>query len=494
MTDPAHLRGKNQKPLSGHDAPHSSALDTDVTALGAELLDQQFAKQFAMLNRYFEANQAGYENRRNQLRQNPGSLRIISSVRRELLFTPEIGLEDRGSGAPVFSYMPPSTNEGIKAFKQEISTVVMHSFGRGYDRGQLANSSARTVPIDARTGHNPRRFANGVSTFITPQTGTNVHHSVSLRGDLVNIVSWDNRCIHANECNDYSIGIEHEEWFRRSFDSNGRPIPLRDIQDQGPFSEAQYAVDAFILKKLEAYTGKSFTNYLGVGQELVQNLKARNPGCVAHAAIPTSSHNDPGGEFYLPLGFELGVTPVTAIPLVRTSISKTAWERAWTERFAMDWYQNLPRGTRISAYDRIFDKVNRLRSFDLQSEVFDPALNNSRIPIVVPAVKGTYTVALAEKASQNKLSAIQRAQQMQNASRVQAYTSAQSTNNAVAEAWARNTANLIRVQQTRLDIPVVVNAIYKDRVTGEWVRGTNTTTLATNSSVTDPATPVTDNA
>jgi hypothetical protein len=54
--------------------------------------------------------------------------------------------------------------------------------------------------------------------------------------------------------NSRSIGIEHEEWYAYPAGATNS----REIEDHGPYNDAVYATNAFILKKLEAYTGKNF--------------------------------------------------------------------------------------------------------------------------------------------------------------------------------------------------------------------------------------------
>jgi hypothetical protein len=486
MTSRDNLLTPGLRPL---DASHTAGLNAfEGTALteNTELLDQSYQKELAAVSRFFEENQSGYENITRQQRTSGVSQRLISNTGLDLLFKPDFGLVERGRGAPVFRYFSPKTNNGIRKFKDTIYFVVMHSFGRGYDYTITQRNNSRTVPIDPETGHSPARFALGIRTLTGPSArdGVSIHHLVSLRGDLVNSVSWDNRCVHGegggiNGVNDYSIGIEHEEWYIRLLNNGRSP---REIEDHGPYTDAQYAIDAFIIKKLEAYTGLSYTNYLGHGPELAANIRAKVPGCFNHAS--TSRHADPGAEFFLPPGFTIGMD-FSQAPMARDRPG--AWER----RMAI-WYRDLPRGTKISAYDRIFDKVARLRSFDLQTEVFDPSINNGRIQIAVPEVTGTTTVAAAQRATQDRLSSIDRAQAMQSQTRANMYQAAKRTNNAVSETWARQTAALTRISSAAAALPVIENALGFDKTTGQWVNAT-TVNMARTSTAVQPATPATVN-
>lgn len=459
------IRQANLRPLNGqHTAGASAATKIGDAAFSLEQLNQSFAHEIGKLSGLFEENDAAYQNRRRQLRQRDKDLRIISPSGSDLLYSPALGLINRGNNVPIFRYFPPKTNDGIRKFDAGIKYVVMHSFGRGFDQNITNKLKSRTVAIDPATGHNPRRFALGLQTLLEPSEKNRnaIHHLVSLRGDLVNSVSWDNRCIHGEGggitgINDASIGIEHEEWMLRQTTE----MRIRSIEDHGPYSEQQYAIDAFILKKLEAYTGNTFTNYIGgTREELKANLASGATGCFNHQN--SSTHDDPGAEFFLPPGFLLGITEVSSIPTLADRAG--AWER----RFQL-WYSDLPRGTKISAYDRIFDKVRRLRSFDLQTEVFDLALAQTRVNITAPEITGSYTVAAAQKATRDKLEAVNRAERMQSTTRKDAYEQARKDNTAVATAWARNAGKLAQITQKSPRTPIVQDAVAFDYRIGQWV-------------------------
>lgn len=470
MTTSDVLRNVNLRPLDGQHATGATAASrVGDAAFSIEQLNASFDHELAKLNGYFEANEEALANRRRQLRQQENDLRVISSSGVDLLFTPNLGLVSRGNNVPVFRYFPPKTNDGIRKFNGGIKFVVMHSFGRGFDASITGKLGSRTVAIDPATGHNPRRFALGLQTLLKPASENRnaIHHLVSLRGDLVNSVSWDNRCVHGegggiSGINDASIGIEHEEWMVRSSQSS----KIRSIEDHAPYSEQQYAVDAFIIKKLEAYTGETFTRYIGgTRDELRANIKAGITGCFNHQN--SSKHDDPGAEFFLPPGYELHKTDITTIATLADKAG--AWERR-----NEIWYANVRPGTKISAYDRIFDKVARLRSFDLQTEVFDLTLAASRIQVVTPDINGTYTVAAAQRATRDQLSSISRAEQMQASSRKAAYDQATRLNNAVSTAWARNAGRLSEVTKKAPRMPVVEGAVAFNYTTGQWVNDSAT--------------------
>lgn len=512
MTVGSVIRRANFPPTDGsHRVSRLAARGSDST-LSLEQTQQTFASEINSVLRFHESNAAMLANRRAQLRQNPTGLRIISSVGYNQLLSASMGTpwdrrptrlsslegQDDGRGEPVFRYIAPKTNEGMRRFRDGISFVVMHSFGRGFDISRIKDNNVRSVRIDPATGHNPRRFANGLNTLLNPGAlaGSNphasraaIHHAVSLRGDLINSVSWDNRCIHGgggsqrtmpnpagrgarprrvpnpvpgpvdNASNDYSIGIEFEEWYLAQ-----RPGVAREIQDHGPFSEEQFTIAAFVLRKLEAYTGQQFRRFLGSEETgLYDQIRARTVGCYCHK--DTSTHADPGAEFFLPQGFELNVTDL------RTQPALSGRRGAWEERFEI-WWSDVPRGTKISAWDRIFSKMERLRSFDVRSEVFNPALGRGPINLGSPSVTGSYTVAAAQASAQNRLSGVDRAQQMQGASRSGLYSAAQGANSAIQTALATQAGRLAAITEGSLRLPVIVNALGFDFSTGLWVNNT----------------------
>lgn len=513
MTAESVIRNANLQPVAGtHRAGNIARRGTQGVneALSLDQTDASFAAEIRTVLRFHEDNAAALANRRTQVRQNPTGLRIISNVGYNQLIQASMmpswaprasrlsdleGAED-GRGSPVFRYIAPKTSESIRPFRDGISFCVMHSFGRGFDINKTKDRGTRTVRIDPLTGHNPRRFFNGLNTLLNPgamSRGRNgeaprpnpaaIHHAISLRGDLINSVSWDNRSIHGGggskrgvppaigvAANNASIGIEHEEWFVRP--ENNPRGHLDSITDHGPFSEEQYTIDAFILRKLESYTGQTFSRFLGTEQDgLWDNIRQRTTGCFNHK--DTSGHHDPGAEFYLPVGFELNVTDFRNIPNLATE------HRKWARRMRL-WWSDVPDGSRICAYDRIFDKMSRMRSFNLQTEVFNPALGVGPINLGSPTISGTHTVAAAQGATLNRLNGTDRSQQMQGATRSGLYSSAQDTSSAIQVAIAAQTSRLSSITEASLRLPVVLNALGFDFDTGLWVNATteNTRTVA----------------
>lgn len=468
-----------------------------------DTLGQDFSAELAKLVGHYEGNLPAYSNIQAQKNSVITNLRVISIAGAEGLFKSDVlktplALQDvtlpaghscgvRRSGPladPVSYYVPPLSTAQFTKFMPSIKFVVMHGFGRTYDYARMRRTRAKVTTeastfnvTDPATAYNAARFATGLQAYMTSATPaqTGMHHLLSLRGDLVNSTSWDSACTHVLSTgskrnlpgiNQKSIGINHEEWY---YDNQGTG-KLREIEDHGPYSEQQYVLDAFILKKLEVYTGDKYTHYLGHGAELKSNISSNTPGCFAHAS--GSNSLDPGAEFFLPPDFQLGISSAASVPLIKDLYgSDTA---AWDRRFAI-WYKNAARGEYISAYARIFAKAERLRSFDITTELFDPALKTLALDIKVPAVTGSSTLAVAQGFSQNKLLAVNRAQQAQAIPRKDIYTAARSTSTAAATAWSRNTANLSSItQRTSSEPPTILNALYLDPNTGEWRRADST--------------------
>lgn len=471
MTASDVIRKANLRPATGEHAGTHQGLNVGDASLSIEQLDTGFEHELSKFVKYLDDSTFSYLNRRVQRGQGTNELKILSPTGIEELYAPDLGLVQRGTNVPVFRYIPPLIGDGLRERPEfEIFFVVMHSFGRAFDEGQTRQTGTRTVAIDPATGHNPARFANGVATFVDPSQARNnvaIHHLVSLRGDLVNSVSWDNRCTHGEGrglggINDFSIGIEHEEWMVRSKAGVGKY--LRAIEDHGPYSEQQYAIDAFILKKLQAVMGRDFAKYIGgTEEELAANIKNRVPGCFSHNN--SSKHYDPGAEFYLPPGFELGITPLASVKEIQTT---PGWETKWPLRFKI-WYSGVPKGTKISAYDRIFDKVARLRDFDPLTEVFDPSINTTRVGLKEPPVSGFYTTAASQKILRDRISGVNRAERMTNATRRQVFEQAAAHSTTVSTAWARNAGKLAYIVQNSTRVPVVKGGVAFDSTTGQWV-------------------------
>lgn len=472
-----------------HGVADDFGIRTTGEALSDATLDGGLEQQIAAVQDILAGNAAAYRNRRAAIGLDPDHLRVISDVGRDQLFT--MGLRRRGATSPIFRYFPPKAGNGTEESLRRLNSgdirfVVMHSFGRDFDSRALSNG-VRTVSIDPLTGHNPRRFLNGVRNVLDPvartaagggrPAGAAIHHAVSLRGDLINSVSWDTRCVHGEgggynlHINDHSIGIEHEEWMAAPAPSRGHRVEtnFREIEDHGPYSEETYSCDAFILKKLAAYTGYDYTRFLGANEVCRQNITNNVIGCFNHAS--TSGHADPGGDYFLPPEYELRVTDFRSMAETRDRTG------AWQRRMEI-WYADAPDGTRVSAYARIFEKVGRLRSFNLQTEVFDPTVGGGVITVTPTTPSGTYTRVLAEESARDRLSGMDRASRLASSSRVGIYSAADDSSGAVQLALARASSRLGSIADHSLQLPVVVNALAFDFTTGQWISSTSSVVAA----------------
>lgn len=494
MTAKDVLRNANVRPLGQHNTSHPSRKVGGVT-LDEETTQQDFNAAMSRAQRWYDDNIESYKNRRRQVRQKESNLHIISRKGYNELLRAEMlppwekrqvrlgkieGLENN-RGVPIFRFFPARGQEGVRPRRggpNNIYFVVMHSFGRGWDFGKAAKFKTQSAALEENNGHNPARFLNGMKQLLKPGTAKNtgVHHILSLRGDLVNSVSWDNTAIHAGKrTTNYSIGIEHEEFMvlrgevttkraSRIFSAlkgkgSFRAADLSGIVDHGPFSEEQFSIDAFILKKLEAFTGRSFQRFLGHRGEVEANIKNRVAGCLNHNSI--SGHSDPGAQFFLQPDFEIGVSDISTHPSTRDR------PRAW-ELYFERWWSHVPKGSKISAYARIFEKMERMRSFDLQTEVFDPSLGKGPIDIDSPDIKGNHTVAAAEGAAKNKIDGLDRSQRMQQQTRSGLYDASQRASAASSDAWAKGNTKLARIQKKALKVPVIVHALGFNYETGKW--------------------------
>jgi hypothetical protein len=442
-------------------------------------VDQDFAAQLAEIQGYFQKNKDEYENKRGALGLEPKDLRVISNVGLDEIFNNTFDIKT--TSKPTFRYVAPRPTPEIYPFREGISFVVMHSFGRGQVQVHAQNKTDKYVKgYDAQTGFSPLVFRNGIKELTNPDPKLTkaIHHLVSRRGDLVNSVSWDTQCTHGGGgtgaipiqgVNASSIGIEHEESWQAN--PENPTLKPRSVIDHVPYTEEQFLVDAFILKKLETYTQNTFSRYLGFGDELRNNFQNKVTGCFNHSCIRNSDgsthHDDPSGQYNLPPGYLLRTTALSTIPVVQQQTGR--WQK-WLDL----WFANTPNGTKIGAYDRIFEKMARIRTdkgYNLQTEVFDDSLRNLTIPITVPDVRGSRGVALAQSAAVRKLRALERAQQMQAVPRADHYGKAGQTTDTAATVWATQGATLAQLTKAAASAPAVENALRLDSNTGKWTRG-----------------------
>lgn len=462
----------NQHTGSGTRAKGSSVAQ-DVGA------PSQFAQELAKIPRFFEANKLAYQNIREQNKQDTTDLRIISNFGYQ-----EVRRQEKVSGSEfLFKWLPPRANITITPFTEGIKFITMHSFGSNYDKSRMRGKAVNFVPGSdvslssltdeeikagkyrrvSGTGYNPSRFAAGVRELTSPEVTADksVHHLVSLRGDIVNSVSWDNRCIHSSD--NASIGIEHEEFYvNNKADGKG---PLYII-DHAPYSLETFVADAFIIKKLQFYTQQTFTRYLGSGSELRNNLLSSTTGCFNHHAIRTE-HNDPSAQYYFPPDYQLRKTPLSSINILRPE-DHSLWNRWLNRWFPPDTH---PDGTRISAYAKIFEIVGRMRAFSLD-QIFDSTLRNTAIAIAIPRVTATHHISPLARAALDRAEGFNRADQMQNISRPAHFENAANSSQDSADIWAAQLVTMAQINEAIASAPVIENALRLDSNTGVWFRTT----------------------
>ena len=196
-------------------------------------------------------------------------------------------------------------------------------------------------------------------------------------------------------------------------------------------------------------------------------------------------HADPGGEFFLPPEYELRVTNFRDLPETQNNAG------AWIRRMQI-WFSGVPTGTQISAYARIFNIANRLRNYNLQTEVFNPATNGGLIVSPPPGVTGSYASAAAQQAATNTLTGVSRATQLSATTRVEHYSAAATSAAAVNESLARQASRLANVAERATTTTVINNALAFDYSTGQWIRRDSTVHAAQVQPVTETPAPTTD--
>lgn len=458
---------------------HGSFTDASATTRAASAEDQTaaFEATFSQLRRFFETNSEVYSNFRRANRQSPSDLRIISPAGFHELS--ELGLIPKSDAIPSMTYVPPKDGGLSRPRARDparsaanVFQVCLHSFGGAVDIGTLGTGAARSIPVDPATGYSPVRLLNGLGEFIKGSRGVGIHHLISRRGDIFNSSSWDDVANHAGgplaqssgaRPNLNSIGIELEEWFIRH-DGPGSRINL--VSDRVPYTEEQLTAIAFIVKKLNTWTNNGVAlRWLGPGNETVQALLAKTPGFFNHSAM-NPNHGDPEGEWELPEGYQIG-DPFPA-----------RWEerrRTYQKRINF-YYGNYAPGTVISHWDRLFEKVNRIRTFNATTEIFDTSLAAAPSLVEVPSITSNATggVAVAQTAVRDRVSSMQRSQLMTNVNRAEFYLAAQNQNNAVAAAFAEHARALLAVTTPTRTPPIITDAVAFDFSTGKWVTASTT--------------------
>jgi len=415
-----------------------------------------------------------YQNIRVAQGQDASDLRVISGEGYA-----GVRAKEKIKGNYTFRWVPPAkSNLVIDTFKEGIKSICMHSFGSTYENSKLKQAVYFSPGSDLAlgpevpegqyrkvtgTGYNVNRFNAGIRELtITTARTVAVHHLVSLRGDIVNSVSWDNRCDHTGDI--ASLGIEHEEYYVKKSPGSQRAY----ILDHAPYGMETFVADAYIIKKLQAYTGLTFTRFLGTGTELSNNLKSSVSGCYNHNSV-FSAHNDPAAQYYFPPDYELRKTALSSNSMLRPE-DIPRWQK-WLDRWFPSNDPNYKAGTRISAYAHIFDMVGRMRDFDVQTQLFDATLRTA-LKIETPQVTATHHMGPLQRAAINRAIAYNRADQMQGTPRAALFSAAKDNTQRSAEMWATQLVTLEQILQARANAPVIENALRLDSNTGVWFRVT----------------------
>lgn len=455
------------RPWTPEESQSTKAARLTDAELAPEAQQASMAAGFGALSQYLTQNEFALQNVLNRRRTGKTNRRIISEIGfREL---GHIGLPATGT-VPTFQYLPPKEGQVLDRSKDPLPIIfVMHSFGGGFDLGRLRNRSVRSVSVDADTGFNPARFFNGINECIKPGSEKSIHHLISRRGDLVNSTPWDmtakasggpNNDLQKPSINPLSISIELEEYYVR----HGDEKYLNAIINRVPYTDQQYAVVAFLLKKFIAWTGHAdVLRWLGPTTEALAATRSRQPGCTIHRVF-NPPHADPSAEFLFPPGFKKG-DPIPSHLQIDEKGNKTAAK--YEKRIELFW-GDVPDGTPLSAWDRIFEKVAKIREFDLNTEVFDTQFVNPQIPLETPTITGTHLAAVANKIGQDQLAAVVRSQSLQEQSRAQMYSLAREASETQKSNLGTVFAKLEVVNKRTSKPSIIENALELNYATGVW--------------------------
>lgn len=464
------------QPVVAHDRDSRAAVKLTDAELSPEQQSASMDAGFGRISEYLTENELALQNVLRQRRSQNVDRRIISDVGfRELS---QIGLPNNGA-FPVFQYIPPKAGQVLARKENDPPTIfVIHSFGGGFDLNKLRNRNVRSVAVDSATGFNPARYYNGVRELVAPGSKKSIHHIVSRRGDLTNSAPWDTIAFHGggplnsalqqvvSSINHISIGVELEEYFIR----HGDERTINPIINRVPYTEEQYAVIAFLLKKYIAWTNN--TEILKwLGPDTIVRIRNGESGCVIHRTFHPA-HADPSAEFLFPQGFVKG-DPIPAH--LQTDENGNATAALYERRIELFW-GHVPNGTPLSAWDRIFAKVEQIRAFDLNGDVFDPTFNQNRILLETPTITGTHIAAAANLSGRNTITQVQRSQALQTQSRATIYVAARTASNVTQTEKEQQSSKLSETTRKVSSEPIIEGATLFDYSTGQWVT-TNTRNL-----------------
>lgn len=480
MTLEATLRRARQ--LSGREF-HGVAVDRAAVELRDENLplktiDAGFSRVYRQLSRYFEDNELELANFRRARGQRGTPVRIMSDVGFSQV-------QQINNGIPFIFFVAPKGG-AITPRRREWPNPIqlcMHSFGLTWSRARMRGTPEAVQPATDRFGYNPYRFLNGIRDMVIPrsQGGRNVgvHHFVSRRGDICNMAPWDNQATHAaGYAQRRSIALELETHLIRDT-TLPRARQLNFTTAVPPYTQEQLLSTAFIVKKMLTWTPDDrILQYLGVEESARRLIRAGAPGMFTHHTVATRSKVDAFCEFEFPEGYRKG-DPYPTHPSFSTT--PRLWDRR-IERFHAD----KPRGAPLSAWEDLFGKVRRMRSFNLGTEVFDSAVGTQVLDIQPPTVSGSGPAAAAGSAARIRTVGTIRSQNMANTSRAGLYQAARGVSTTTARVWDEGRARTEQVTRQVVRIPVITGSLCFNYVTGLWE---NSTTV--NQPVTSPsATPV----
>ena len=433
-----------------------------------EVSNASLQTNFQKIGRYYDRSQMALANARRQPKKGIDDLRIIS----EIGFRSIPGFETTPS-TPTFQYSPLPTAEK-RAKKDVVANLVMQSFGAEFDLAALNNNATRSVAVDPATGHSAERFNLGVKS-LTGDSPSSIHHLVSRKGDLVNSVAWDqlaafisNNTIKPSiQSRSVSVALEaryirHPTTTAQQYGFNQRT--LNNVLHLVPYTEFQYFVCAFILKKLATWLGSTgIVTWLGYANASIDAFKAQTTGCANYSdlALQADDFRGPFAEFLLPIDYKKGDT----LPSYLSS------DPRWAQRLDI-FFARVPKGTLLSAWGRIFEKMQAIREYRYTDELFDTSLANPTVELFAPTVTGAAHVGVAERTGANQINQYRRADQMQNTPRSTFFSFGQGVADLAANVVRQVSSQLVSVSDSPVDTPIIDDGLCFNFESGQWEQDT----------------------
>lgn len=344
---PIQARNEGAARPQGH--PPESQWDAPISD---KTLDQVLTRTVSSLQKAFRDNCRVYANARVAGGAAPTPQHIISAV----------GLTDR-TDAFTWAYLPPNAG-GYKpmpqGFDRPWSYIMLHSFGYSWDYYQLGvpqgkvgkrtnppgGFKQRLTPPGDKYGHHPDRWMAGIRQLcgqIPPQPKSarvSVHFCISRRGDVVVSCDMNDVAYHgggdlqiSSRGNNYvTVGFELEPALARA--TPGGPVSIV------PFTDRQMLALAIVCKKISSARPIAQTYISKKNGSVLAQIASNPSGFIRHTDV-FSKKVDASGQFDLLPG----------------------------EKGTSGWLKN-----RISGWDQLWGLMNKLRSFDLATEVFTETL------------------------------------------------------------------------------------------------------------------------